>query len=210
MARRFFDDLLAGVFGDSKRPDAQQPDLAVPMLAHWLPYRSYDPKTGIFYNSASRGFVIEAAPLVGADERTGEILAQFLSEGIPAPGCLQFHQWMSPRIGEHLSKWYLPRYSARGVYERMAKHRVDFLTDGVWDSLSADAPFCLRNHRVAISYSTPESSSVSVEQIVSVMEGIISSLASINVAARAMDPVALIGWIDDITSPTTAAGDDAV
>ena len=210
MAQRFFDDLLSGVFGDSKRPDAQQPDLAVPMLAHWLPYRSYDPKTGIFYNSASRGFVIEAAPLVGADERTGEILAQFLSEGIPAPGCLQFHQWMSPRIGERLSKWYLPRYSARGVYERMAKHRVDFLTDGVWDSLSADAPFCLRNHRVAISYSTPESSSVSVDQIVSVMEGIISSLASINVAARTMDPVALIGWIDDITSPTTAAGDDAV
>ncbi len=31
-----------------------------------------------------------------------------------------------------------------------------------------------------------------------------------NVSARKMDPVALIGWIDDITSPTTAAGDDAV
>lgn len=206
----FFDNLLAGVFGDTKRPDAQRPDLAAPMLAHWLPYRSYDPKTGIFYNSASRGFVIEAAPLVGADERTGEILTQFLSEGIPAPGCLQFHQWMSPRIGERLSKWYLPRYAARGVYERMAKHRVDFLTDGVWESLSADAPFCLRNHRVAISYSTPETSSISVEQIVSIMEGLISTLASVNVSARKMDPVALIGWIDDITSPTTAAGDDVV
>jgi len=206
----FFDNLLAGVFGDTKRPDAQRPDLAAPMLAHWLPYRSYDPKTGIFYNSASRGFVIEAAPLVGADERTGEILTQFLSEGIPAPGCLQFHQWMSPRIGERLSKWYLPRYAARGVYERMAKHRVDFLTDGVWESLSADAPFCLRNHRVAISYSTPETSSISVEQIVSIMEGLISALASVNVSARKMDPVALIGWIDDITSPTTAAGDDVV
>src|SRR3546814_18350827 len=72
-----------------------------------------------------------------------------LFRSIPAPGCLQFHQWMSPRISERLSRWYLPRYAARGVYERMAKHRVDFLTDGVWQSLSADAPFCLRNHRVA-------------------------------------------------------------
>src|SRR3546814_2852907 len=78
----------------------------------------------------------------------------------------------------------LPRYSARGVYERMAKHRVDFLTDGVWQSLSADAPFCLRNHRVAISYSTPESSNVSVEEIVAVMDGLIPALASINVSAR--------------------------
>src|SRR3546814_4998729 len=91
------------------------------MLADWLPYRSHDPKTGIFYNSASRGFVVEASPLIGANERTGEILTQFLSEAIPTPGCLQFHQWMSPRIGERLSRWYLPRYAARGVYERMAK-----------------------------------------------------------------------------------------
>ena len=207
---RFYDNLLSGLFGDSKRPEAERPDLAVPMLAHWLPYRSYDPKTGIFYNSASRGFVIEVSPLVGADERTGEILTQFLSEGIPVPGCLQFHDWMSPRISERLSKWYLPRYSASGVYERMAKHRVDFLTDGVWNSLSADAPFCLRNHRVAISYSTPESSRVSAEEIVAVMDGLISVLGSIGVSARKMDPVALIGWIDDITSPTTAAGDDVI
>ena len=204
------DGILFGVFGDAKRPDAGRPDLAVPMLADWLPYRSYDQKTGIFYNSASRGFVVEVSPLVGADERTGEILTQFLSEGVPAPGCLQFHQWMSPRVSERLSKWYLPRYSASGVYERMAKHRVDFLTDGVWKGLSADAPFCLRDHRVAISYSTPGSSSVTAEEIVSVMEGLISSLSSIGVSARRMDPSALIAWIDDITSPTTAPGDDTV
>ncbi|WP_303762709.1 type IV secretion system protein TraC [Sphingobium yanoikuyae] len=206
----FFDSMLSGLFGDAARPDHDRPALGVPMLAHWLPYRSYDPKTGIFYNSASRGFVIEAAPMVGADERTAEIITQFLSEGIPAPGCIQFHQWMSPRVGEALSKWYLPRYAARGVYERMAKHRVDFLSDGVWQSLSKDAPFCLRHHRVAISYSTPESSSVSDDDIVSVMEGLVSALASVGVTTRRMDPVALIAWIDDITSPTTAAGEDVV
>ena len=204
------ESLLSGILGDSARPDAGRPELGVPMLADWLPYRSFDAKTGIFYNSASRGFVIEAAPLIGADERTGEILTQFLSEAIPAPGCLQFHQWMSPRVSERLSRWYLPRYSARGVYERMAKHRIDFLTDGVWRSLSADAPFSLRNHRVAISYSTPESSSVSVGEIVAVMDGLISALASITVSARKMDPTDLIGWVDDITSPTTAAGEDVV
>src|SRR3546814_10082694 len=82
---------------------------------------------------------------------------------------------MSPRIGERLSRWYLPRYAARGVYERMAKHRVDFLTAGVWQSLPSDAPFSLRNHRVAISYSTPESSSLTSEEIVAVMEGLIRS-----------------------------------
>ncbi|WP_313808091.1 type IV secretion system protein TraC [Sphingobium sp.] len=205
-----FERLMAGMLGDTKRPDSGRPDLGVPMLAHWLPYRSYDAKSGIFYNSASRGFVLEVAPMVGADERSGEILAQFLSEAIPTPGCLQFHQWMSPRVGELLSKWYVPRYRAHGIYERMARHRVEHMTQGVWTSLSADAPFGLRNHRVAISYSTPESSRVSNEEIVGVMDGLISALASINVTARKMDPPALIAWIDDITSPTTAPGDDAV
>src|SRR3546814_12262521 len=42
------------------------------------------------------------------------------------------------------------------------------------------------------------------------MDGLISALASINVPARKMDPTDLIGWIDDITSPTTAAGEDVV
>ncbi|WP_242128549.1 type IV secretion system protein TraC [Sphingobium sp. Sx8-8] len=206
----FLDRLMGTMLGDTKQPDTARPDLGVPMLAHWLPYRSYDAKTGIFYNSASRGFVLEVAPMVGADERGGEILAQFLSEAIPTPGCLQFHQWMSPRVGELLSKWYVPRYQAHGIYERMARHRVECMTDGVWTSLSADAPFYLRNHRVAISYSTPESSRVSNEEIAGVMDGLISALASINVSARRMDPEALIAWIDDITSPTTAPGEDAV
>ena len=210
MTKSVFQRVMAHILGDSDQPDADRPDLGVPMLAHWLPYRSYDPKTGIFYNSASRGFVLEVAPMVGADERTGEILSQFISEGIPTPGCLQFHQWMSPRVGEHLSKWNVPRYMARGVYERMAKHRVDYLTQGVWTSLSADAPFYLRDHRVALSYSTPESSSVSNEEITGVMDGLISALGSINVTALKMDPAKLIAWIDDITSPTTAPGDDAV
>ena len=202
--------LLANILGDTRRPDKERPDLGVPMLAHWLPYRSYDRKTGIYYNSASRGFVMEAAPMVGADERSGDILAQFLSEGVPAPGCLQFHQWMSPRVSGSLSQWYVPRYAASGVYERMAKHRVDFLTEGVWKSLSADAPFCLRHHRVAISYSTPESGNISEEEIVSVMDGLKAALSAIGVSAKLMDPEGLIGWIDDITSPTTAPGDDAV
>lgn len=202
--------IFGSLFGTSDQIERERPDLGVPMLAHWLPYRSYDPKSGIFYNNASRGFVIEVAPLLGADDRTGEILAQFISEGIPAPGSLQFHHWMSPRVGEKLSRWYLPRYAARGVYERMARHRIDFLSDGVWKSLSTDAPFYLRNHRVAISYSTPDSSSVTTEEIVAVMDGMISALASINVTTRRMDPQALIGWIDDLTSPTTASGDDVV
>ena len=205
-----FSGLLSTVLGDSKKPENSRPDTTVPRFVHWLPYRSYDPKTHIYYNSASRGFFLEATPMTGATDQSHEMLAQLLSEGIPTPGALQVHGWMSPRISEKLSQWYLPRYSASGIYERMARHRTDYLMGGVWKSLSASAPFCLRNHRLGLSYSTPESSRVSNEEITSVMEGLISALESLGVHARAVDPKGLISWIDDITSPTTAPGDDMI
>ena len=203
-------NLLNSILGDDEKPETARPDTTVPRLVHWLPYRSFDPKTHLFYNSASRGFVLEASPMLGATEASAEILTQFLSEGIPTPGTLQFHGWMSPRVGDRLSQWYMPRYMAGGIYERMAKHRTEYLLDGVWNSLSTSAPFCLRNHRLAISYATPESSRVSNEEIISVMEGLTSVLESMGVHARPMDPTGLIAWIDDLTSPTTAPGDDTI
>lgn len=205
-----FSKIMGAILGDNSKPEAGRPDTTVPRLVHWLPYRSYDPKTHLFYNSASRGFVLEATPMMGANERTSEIMTQFLSEGVPTPGTLQFHGWMSPRVGERLSQWYLPRFMAGSVYERMAKHRTEYLLDGVWNSLSSAAPFHLRNHRLAISYATPETSRVTNEEIVSVLESLTSSLESIGIHARPMDPQALIAWIDDITSPTTAPGDDNI
>ena len=54
------------------------------MLSQWLPYRSFDRKTDIFFQTNSIAFALEVAPLMGADERTGEIIAQLLSENIPA------------------------------------------------------------------------------------------------------------------------------
>lgn len=205
-----FRGFLSAILGDSAKPESGRPDTAVPRFVHWLPYRGYDPKLKIYYNSASRGFFLEATPMIGATEQSHEMLAQLLSEGIPTPGALQVHGWMSPRISEKLSQWYMPRYSASGIYERMARHRTEYLLGGVWESLSASAPFCLRNHRLGISYSTPESSRVSNEEITSVMEGLISALESLGVHARAIDPKGLISWIDDITSPTTAPGDDTI
>src|SRR3546814_19774620 len=87
------------------------------MFADSLPYRSFDPNTGLYYNSASRGFILEVSPLVGADDQTSEIIAQFLSEGIPDKTSIQILQWMSPRIAARMVPWFVPRQMAKGVYE---------------------------------------------------------------------------------------------
>lgn len=206
----FLKSVLDLVLGDSSSPEAARPSTAVPRFCNWLPYRSYDSKRKLFFNAGSRGFVLEATPMVGASERSGDIITQFLSEAIPTPGSLEFHAWQSPRVGPRLSQWYMPRYAAGGVYERMAKHRTEYLQNGVWQSLSASAPFHLRQHRLLIAYATPESSSVSNDEVVATLDALVACLESIGVYAKAVDPVGLIAWIDDIISPTTAPGDDTI
>ena len=116
MARRgFWESFLDLVFGESARPEADRPLLGAPMLANWLPYRSYDAKSGLFINTESLGFILELAPMMGADERSGEILTQFLSDAVPA-GCeIQLIHWQSPSVGERIADWVMPRVVAKGL-----------------------------------------------------------------------------------------------
>ncbi|MFM2099261.1 MAG: type-IV secretion system protein TraC [Pseudomonadota bacterium] len=200
--------IFDAVLGDGAKAEKGRPDAGVPMLAHWLPYRSYDAKTSIFHNASAREIAVEISPMVGADERSADIIAQCLSEGVPPGATVQIVNFASSRIGTKLSDWFVPRYSAQGVYERMAKHRTDYLSAGVWHSLSKDAPFHLRHFRVIISIGIPDKVSASDEDLVAVAESIMSALRSTEVESRLIDPVNLLALIDDITSPTTAAGDD--
>ena len=203
----FMSDLIGG--GPAK-PEQARPDAGVPMLAHWLPYRSFDAKTRIFHNSAAREIAIEFAPMVGADERSADIIAQCLAEGVPPGAMVQILNFASSRVGTKLADWFVPRYAAQGVYERMAKHRTDYLSNGVWESLSKDAPFHLRHFRLIISIGLPDRVSASDDELCAVAESIMSAFRSIDVPSRYIDPVNLLSTIDDITSPTTAAGDDPV
>lgn len=204
----FWDGIVADLIGGPKEVEPPRPDPSIPMLAAWLPYRSYDPKSKLYYNSGSRGFILELAPLVGADERTSEIISQFLSEGIPDRACIQIVQWMSPRISGKVGMWFMPRVQAGEIYERMARHRCDHIEAGVWDSLSRDAPFHLRSHRVIVSLGVPEGSNVTDAELVALRESLMSMLKSIDVHSLEMDPVALLSLIDEFTSPTTAGGED--
>ena len=122
-ARSFRDSFLTLLFGDAAQPEAARPLLGAPMLSNWLPYRSFDATSRMFINTESVGFILELAPMMGADERSGEILTQFLSDAVPS-GCeIQLIHWQSPSIGERIADWVMPRVVAKGVYGRAAMHR---------------------------------------------------------------------------------------
>lgn len=200
-----FSRIAGSLMGDAA-PEAARPSINLDMLSSFLPYRMFDAATQIFHNRASIGFILEAPPLVGADERVADILTQFLSEGIPAGACVQIMHFCSPRTNQIIGEWFGVRYHQRGVYEQIARYRADLLAKGAWESLSKDAPFHVRHHRLIISMSMTQGSSV--EEMIGTREGLISVLRSLDVPVRVMEPDELIRLVDDLTSPTTAVEDD--
>ena len=205
-----FSKIAGATFGDRAEPDAERPVIGLDMLSSFLPYRSYDAKDGIFLNAHSNGFAIEVPPFVGSDERTGEVLAQFFQEAMPAGAAVQVLSWSSPRIARTIGAWFFPRYESGAFYRRMARHRTKHFFSGVWTSLSVDAPFHLRNHRVIISVSVDHKSRSTRAELVQCRDGLLSVLRSLEANATVLDPVALIALVDDLTSPTTASEDEAV
>ena len=99
------DRLLTGLLGDAEHAEDARPRLMLDMLSDWLPYRVYDPQSRLYVNARSKGFVLAVTPLIGADERTGEILGQFFSEGLPPGACLQVLHLASPRISRIVAPW---------------------------------------------------------------------------------------------------------
>jgi conjugal transfer ATP-binding protein TraC len=204
------DRILSGLLGDAEHAEAARAPLMLDMLSDWLPYRVFDPASRLYINARSRGFVLSVTPLIGADERTGEILGSFFSEGLPAGACLQVLHLASPRISRIVAPWFAPRYLQGGVYEAIARHRARRLYGLVWESGSEDAPFHARHHQVIVSVGVPASSSTSLEELKQTRDGLIAMLKSLNLGVAEVGPQELIAIIDDLTSPTTAPQDDHV
>ena len=206
-SRGFWDRFLDMVFGESAHPEAARPVLGAPMLSNWLPYRSFDKKSRMFINTDSVGFILELAPMMGADERSGELLTQFLSDAVPS-GCeIQLIHWQSPSVGERIADWVMPRVVAKGVYGRAAMHRARWLRRAAWMSISRDAPFYLRNTRVILSIGARLSGPIGADTLVTVRESLMGTLQALSIPARDLSPVELIAFLDDFLCPAVDNAD---
>jgi conjugal transfer ATP-binding protein TraC len=201
--------ILEGLLGDAEEVEPPRGGLLIEMLSDWLPYRVFDARSRLYLNARSKGFVLGVTPLIGADERTAEILGQFFSEGLPPGACLQILHHASPRISRIIAPWFAPRYQQGGVYEAIARHRANRMYDLVWNSGSKDAPFHTRHHQLFLSLGVPSQADVSNEELVQCRDGLMAMLRSLNLGVQEIEPQALIALIDDLTSPTTAPQNDA-
>lgn len=196
--------LMGALFADTASAEKPRARFGLDMLSDWLPYRVFDESAGLYRNARSKGFILEVTPLIGADERTGEILGQFFSEGLPQGACLQVLNFASPRIGQIVAPWFAPRYEQGGIYEAIARERLARFYDLVWESGSAFAPFHVRSSRLIVSLGVPENTNVTDAELAECREALLGLIHSLGLDAHPLRPSALIGLVDELTSPTTA------
>lgn len=175
-------------------------------VADWLSYRSYDPRTRLYYNAGSVGFLLEVTPLIGGDDRAVTILTQALTEGYPADTCIGVWNFASPQISEKLNTWFVPRFAAGGVYHELARNRRDHLARGAWATLGGDAPFLLRTFRTFVGVELPARGNANVaEQLKPLREALKSGFGTLQMGSDDVEPAMLVQVIDNILAPTQAS-----
>ena len=170
-----------------------------------LHFDSYQPETNLYFNKKSKGFILEAYPLLGANEESINILTSLITDVLPLDTDLQFILWASPKIGEILSQFETERSQAGELYEWLAKKRTDFLRHGAFNSLTAQGNYILRDFRLLIVVSQKRNiKETDGGYLLTLREDIISSLKSIQIPSVALQVDEVISVVTDMLYPNSS------
>ncbi|MCE3237362.1 MAG: hypothetical protein K0R24_343 [Gammaproteobacteria bacterium] len=173
-------------------------------LSRLLPYESYDPETGIFINKKSQGFILEALPLLGANEEIVAILTSIFTDILPAQTDIQFILWGSDKVGELLSRFEEERSGKGEIFEWLAKKRSEFLKKGVYQSLTSQGSFILRDFRLFIAISLPRKvHDRFTHDLMTVRDDIVSSLKSMQMPTKNILVKEFISLLSDLLHPSS-------
>lgn len=173
------------------------------VLSNFLHYEAFDQNSNIYINKNSFGFILEAVPLIGANDETINILTSLLTDVIPSGIDLQFLLWGSNKIGDILDKFKDRRSGNGEIFEWLAQKRIDFLKQGVNKSLTASNSFLLRDLRLFIVVSKAgRSSDAANTELMELRDSISSSLKSINMASRNLDVEGFLSLLTDLVNPS--------
>ncbi len=114
---------------------------------------------------------------------------------------LQFCLWASPEISPALAHWIHARQPG-SIYERMARRRAEYLSQGLRQSLFSDSPYLLRNFQVTLAVFMPgEPDSHGITDALALRDGLMGVLRSAGFPSRTLEPAGLLNLLDEMLNP---------
>ena len=178
-----------------------------PQFSRILPYQDYDSETGLFINTKTIGFMLEARPLPGANKDIVGTLEHLLRTKIPRGVPFTINLVSSKLVGDDIEyglrefSWsgkQAEKFNAitRAYYLRAAETRFPLPE-------SMDLPLTLRNYRVFISccIARKKKSKAQIVELENQVKIIRASLGGAYIPTRVMGGAELVELMREVINP---------
>ena len=178
-----------------------------PQFSRILPYQDYDSETGLFINTKTIGFMLEARPLPGANKDIVATLEHLLRTKIPRGVPFTINLVSSKFVGDDIEyglrefSWsgkQAEKFNAitRAYYLRAAETRFPLPE-------SMDLPLTLRNYRVFISccIARKKKSKAQIVELENQVKIIRASLGGAYIPTRVMGGAELVELMREVINP---------
>jgi len=162
-----------------------------------LHFESYDGENELYVNRDSVGFVIEIAPLGGADQTTYAQLQGLFQNILPAGSSFQTLLIASHRVGNFYDRWSNARKDS--IYGELAEKRIEFLKAQTGYTPTTPG-FSPRDVRIVMSYSIPSKKydKFEAKKIAELKKKIVNLLRSVHGDPTLLKPSGLKLFLSDI------------
>ncbi len=176
-------------------------------IAEYLPYESYDPESELYHCFESKGFILEASPMVGASDHQVEIFYALLQRLLPEGSIVQCLLYASPKVGPAFEDFVKARNAAHPLIQRLATQRADFYKQGVYQSLVPGQGVVFRDYRLLMSVVFDQRLNFSDQKIQSLKQALMGALKGAGIEGALLAPAAFLVWIDNLLRPNDSLQD---
>ncbi|WP_339056747.1 type IV secretion system protein TraC [Candidatus Regiella endosymbiont of Tuberolachnus salignus] len=179
-------------------------EMNYPQISSMLPYRDYDAESGLYMNNASIGFMLQAVPLMGANEHIIQVLDDLIKSKLPRHMPIAFHFVSSKVIGKQIDagladfRWQgtqAERFNriTQAFYHRAAQQHFNSPTH---------LPLTLRDYRLYISYcqKTKKRDSATLMALTHLLKVIRASLDSAKISTQSVSQADFVNIISQMVN----------
>ncbi len=176
--------------------------LEYPHICDLIPFKYYDPVSGLCINDHSVGFIIEAQPLIGANEQLVESLDRILQSNIPRNHLLQVTLLGSKAIKEIVDfgfKDFAWQGDLAEESNRIIKNYYLSAAESAFPN-KAQHPLTLREYRLFFTYTMPTKTfdDTTLIKVKDVRRSLLSALSSNGIICESCDVSQICGVLREI------------
>ena len=176
-------------------------------LLDFLSYRKYDPKTSIFENQKTLGFVLRVGHFSGIDEAAKTAIRSLITNDLPVDVTLQIINYASPKLGNLLDYWH-KKQKSDSIFHKISSGRYEFFKNSSWRNvLGSKGNLIVRDYELyfcfSISKGNPQSGHpFETLKLKALQDKFVQGLKSINSDAYLLSEKDLVSFLSEILNPS--------